>query len=201
MDGCTFTCRFARCSLGRRASSVCGCGWRSTRTVRFDWHHLWAAWTQPPVHHAAGYVPARLPTHLPPGYEWEVGFPYPCECQRQAARLQFTNGLDTKTQGVDLTANWRVPEVGGGALDWTAAVNWTKNEITKVNPLPPIFQGTGESGLIDSVTYIGITQERPDWRGTLTAQYSLSRFQFGQYSLKKTVTWYLMASGRWCSTP
>ena len=88
----------------------------------------------------------------------------------------FTNGLDTKTQGVDLTANWRVPDVGGGALDWTAAVNWTKNEITKVNPLPPIFQGTGESGLIDSVTYIGITQERPDWRGTLTAQYSLSRF-------------------------
>src|SRR5205823_4336588 len=39
--------------------------------------------------------PVRLPTHLPPGYEWEVGFPYPCECQRQAARLQFTNGLDT----------------------------------------------------------------------------------------------------------
>ena len=37
-----------------------------SRTVRFDWHHLWAAWTQPPVHHAAGYVPARLPTHLPP---------------------------------------------------------------------------------------------------------------------------------------
>src|SRR3989454_7538487 len=25
-------------------------------------------------------------------------------------------------------------------------------------------------------SWIGITEERPDWRGTLTAQYSLSRF-------------------------
>ncbi len=88
----------------------------------------------------------------------------------------FTNGLDTRTQGVDFTANLRVPRVAGGALDWTAAVNWTKNEITNVDPLPPIFNGTGEAGLIDTVTWIGITEERPDWRGTLTGQYSASRF-------------------------
>jgi len=88
----------------------------------------------------------------------------------------FTNGLDTRTQGVDVTANLRLPQVGGGTLDWTAAVNWTKNEITRVEPLPPIFNGTGETGLIDTVTWIGITEERPDWRGTLTGQYSLNRF-------------------------
>jgi iron complex outermembrane receptor protein len=77
---------------------------------------------------------------------------------------------------VDVTANLRVPDVAGGSLDWTAAVNWTKNEITRVDSLPPIFKGTGETGLIDSVTWIGITEERPDWRGTVTAQYGLSRF-------------------------
>ena len=88
----------------------------------------------------------------------------------------FTNGLDTRTQGVDLTANLRVPGVGGGTLDWTAAVNWTKNKITRVDSLPAIFRGTGETGLIDTVTWIGITEERPDWRGTLTADYALSRF-------------------------
>ena len=88
----------------------------------------------------------------------------------------FTNGLDTRTQGVDFTANLRVPQVAGGSLNWTAAVNWTKNEITKVDSLPPIFRGTGEAGLIDTVTWIGITEERPDWRGTLTGLYSVSRF-------------------------
>ncbi len=101
----------------------------------------------------------------------------------------FTNGLNTRTQGVDVTANLRVPEVGGGTLDWTAGVNWTKNKITSVDSLPPIFKGTGETGLIDSVTWIGITEERPDWRGTLTGQYSVSRFHalarasyFGKFS-------------------
>src|SRR5437870_1007862 len=88
----------------------------------------------------------------------------------------FTNGLDTRTQGVDFTANLRVPEVGGGTLDWTAAVNWTKNEITRVDSLPPIFTGTGATGIIDTVTWIAVTEERPDWRGTFTAQYSVSRF-------------------------
>ncbi|HYK83034.1 MAG TPA: TonB-dependent receptor [Gemmatimonadales bacterium] len=88
----------------------------------------------------------------------------------------FTNGLDTRTQGVDVTANWRIPALGPGALDLTAGVNWTKNEITHVDPLPPILQATKESGLIDTVTWIGITEERPDWRGTLTGQYSVSRF-------------------------
>jgi iron complex outermembrane recepter protein len=88
----------------------------------------------------------------------------------------FTNGLDTRTQGVDVTASWRVPNVGAGALDLTGALNWTKNEITHVDTVPPVLQGTGECCLIDTVTWIGITEERPDWRATLTAQYSLSRF-------------------------
>src|SRR5213080_2809054 len=101
----------------------------------------------------------------------------------------FTNGLNTRTNGVDVTANLRVPEVGGGTLDLRAGVNWTKNKITSVDSLPAIFRGTGETGLIDSVTWIGITEERPDWRGTLTGQYSVSRFHalarasyFGKFS-------------------
>ena len=101
----------------------------------------------------------------------------------------FTNGLDTRTQGVDFTANLRVPRVAAGALDLTAALNYTKNEITRVDTLPTVLQSAGEPGLIDTVTWIGITEERPDWRGTLTGQYSVSRFHalarasyFGKFS-------------------
>jgi iron complex outermembrane receptor protein len=89
----------------------------------------------------------------------------------------FTNGLDTRTQGVDFTASLRVPRVGAGAFDLTAALNYTKNEITRVDTLPTVLQNAGEVGLIDTVTWIGITEERPDWRGTLTGQYSVSRFR------------------------
>ncbi|MGH7699691.1 MAG: TonB-dependent receptor, partial [Gemmatimonadales bacterium] len=89
----------------------------------------------------------------------------------------FTNGLDTRTQGVDVTATLRQP-AGRGTLDLTGAVNYTKNEITRVDPLPEVLRNAGstEPGIIDSVTWIAIEDERPDWRATLTAQYSAGRF-------------------------
>lgn len=100
----------------------------------------------------------------------------------------FTNGLDTRTQGVDLTGILRLP-AGAGSVNLTGTVNYTTNEITRVDPLPPVLQGSTEPGLIDSVTYIGITEERPDWRATLEAQYVRGRLQalartsyFGRFS-------------------
>jgi iron complex outermembrane receptor protein len=87
----------------------------------------------------------------------------------------FINGLDTRTQGVDLTADVRVP-AAAGTLELAGALNFTKNEITRVDPLPSELAGSSEPGIIDSVTYIGITEERPDWRATGTARYALGRF-------------------------
>ena len=83
----------------------------------------------------------------------------------------FTNGLDTRTRGLDITANLRVP-ASAGMLEFIGSLNYTKNQITRVGPLPDTLRNSTEPGLIDSVTYIAITQERPDWRGTLTAQYT-----------------------------
>lgn len=87
----------------------------------------------------------------------------------------FTNGLDTRTTGLDLTADLRVP-AGTGTLNITGAFNVSKDTITRIDPLPAALAGSSEPGLIDSVTYIGITAERPDWRATLTTRYALGRF-------------------------
>jgi len=88
----------------------------------------------------------------------------------------FTNGLDTRTQGVDFTAELR-RQAGAGMVNVTAAVNYTKNTILSIDPLPPVLDTTPstEPGIIDSVTYIGITEERPDVRATLTGLYSVGR--------------------------
>jgi iron complex outermembrane receptor protein len=97
----------------------------------------------------------------------------------------FTNGLDTKTQGIDVTANLRLPTGGSGTFDLNAALNWTKNEIVRVDPLPQVLvdAGSTEPGLLDSVTAIGIEDERPDWRGTLQANYTIGRLSaLGRYS-------------------
>jgi iron complex outermembrane receptor protein len=89
----------------------------------------------------------------------------------------FTNGLDTRTKGIDLTGSMRSMVGASGVLDLSAAVNYTTNRITRVDPLPPILQGTPTelTSILDLVTTVGIEEERPDWRGTLTAQYSLRR--------------------------
>jgi iron complex outermembrane recepter protein len=93
----------------------------------------------------------------------------------------FTNGLDTRTQGVDLTANLRVPAGTSSTLDLNASINYTKNKIIRVDPLPQVLRDFGpppteETGLLDSVTTIGIEDERPDWRGTVQANYTIGRF-------------------------
>ncbi|MBA2685042.1 MAG: TonB-dependent receptor [Gemmatimonadaceae bacterium] len=89
----------------------------------------------------------------------------------------FTNGLDTKTDGIDATANYRMP-AGNGSFDFNLGANYTRNKITRVDPLPAVLQGrnTDVTSILDLVTTLGIEKERPDWRGTLTTQYSLSRF-------------------------
>jgi len=89
----------------------------------------------------------------------------------------FTNGMDTRTQGVDITANLRAP-AGVGMFEFTGAVNYTKNQITRVDPLPAVLvaHGTAETGIIDTVTTIATTEERPDWRATLTGQYTRGQF-------------------------
>jgi iron complex outermembrane recepter protein len=89
----------------------------------------------------------------------------------------FTNGLDTKTQGVDATADYRMP-VGNGTLELNLGANYTQNKITRVAPLPAVLQGrpTDVTSILDLVTTLGIEKERPDWRGTLTGNYSLARF-------------------------
>ena len=97
----------------------------------------------------------------------------------------FNNGLDTRAQGVDVAGNLRVPAGPAGTLDLTASFNVTRNTIRSVDPLPQVLidAGSTEPGLLDSVTAIGIEDERPDWRGTFQANYSTGRFTaLGRFS-------------------
>jgi len=97
----------------------------------------------------------------------------------------FTNGLDTRTQGVDFTAGYKVPAGRTGTLDLAMGINYTKNTITHVDPLPQVLidAGSTEPGLLDSVTTIGIEDERPDWRGTWQANYTVGRVDaLGRFS-------------------
>lgn len=96
----------------------------------------------------------------------------------QIAGVQFpTNALDTKTDGVDVTGNYRMT-AGSGTLDFTLNFNYTTNKITRVDPLPKILQGTNTiyTSALDIVTVNTIERNRPDRRTALTTNYNVGRF-------------------------
>ncbi len=89
----------------------------------------------------------------------------------------FTNGLDTKTDGIDVTSDLRLP-AGAGTFDLTGSFNYTRNKITRIAAVPAVLQGTATdlTSILDLVTKLGIEKERPDWRATVTGNYTRSRF-------------------------
>jgi iron complex outermembrane receptor protein len=87
----------------------------------------------------------------------------------------FTNGIDTRTQGIDLTTNLEVPVGATSRLNFNLGVNYTRNKIRRIDAIPAVLATSTEPGIIDSVTYIGITEERPDWRATFATNYEAGR--------------------------
>ena len=93
---------------------------------------------------------------------------------RAEAAQYFTNAIDTRTRGVDVTADYRRP-TAGGELGLGVTYNYTKTTIPNecCIPLPPELEGTDEElmGRYDEGGLLAMTEERPKWRATGTAQY------------------------------
>ena len=87
----------------------------------------------------------------------------------------FTNAIDTRTKGLDLTGNYSLDTFGGTA-GLSAVFNFTRTTIPNEDniPLPPELQGTGVTlvNKYDEGGLLAITKERPAWRGTLTGTYA-----------------------------
>ena len=90
----------------------------------------------------------------------------------------FTNGLDTRTSGVDFAANWVLPAGVNGTWNLNLGLNWTQTAITRTPELAPVLVNTSTTYTagIDVPTTLTITKERPDWRGILAATYTNGRF-------------------------
>lgn len=99
----------------------------------------------------------------------------------RAEAAQFmTNGINTRTEGVDVTGRYSFA-LGNGTMNLDGVFNWTENRIASVGPLPPELQGTGVTALFDPFYEGGLnamTRERPKWRTALTARYATSAWRF-----------------------
>lgn len=92
-----------------------------------------------------------------------------------AARF-FVNGLDTRTQGVDAVASWRLPFEDIGSWTLTAAYNYNKTRILKrLNNLGPLAQIPGLV-LFGRVEGIRFTDGQPRDKIVLSADGKIGEF-------------------------
>jgi iron complex outermembrane receptor protein len=104
----------------------------------------------------------------------------------------FTNAINTRTRGLDVTGDYTAEALGGTA-GLNAAFNLTRTTIPNEDniPLPPELRGTGVTlvNKYDEGGLLAITKERPAWRSTVTGQYKrgawngMARYSYyGKYS-------------------
>jgi iron complex outermembrane receptor protein len=92
----------------------------------------------------------------------------------------FSNGLDTRTRGAELTMNWP-SEFKWGEVNWSIGANYNKTEVTDVNPTPAPLQ---PQLLYNATAISDLETASPKYRGVVGAVWTRDRFSV---SLKETL--------------
>jgi iron complex outermembrane receptor protein len=101
----------------------------------------------------------------------------------------FTNAIDTRTHGYDIIANYGYTISPSSVLTLSAAYNWNRTRVTRVDTLPTNLSGL-KSSLFDRVEQSRIELGNPENNLILSANYSKSRLganvraqRYGQVSV------------------
>ena len=93
----------------------------------------------------------------------------------------FTNGLSTRTRGVDLTASYRTDFGDFGFIDWTLAANYNETKITNMRATPaPI----SPQPLFDQTSISNLTTASPKEKVSLSALYTTGKWSV---NLRETI--------------
>ncbi|WP_034228952.1 TonB-dependent receptor [Aquimarina pacifica] len=88
----------------------------------------------------------------------------------------FVNAVDTKTQGVDVVANYKGFTLGDGSLDINAAFNWNETNIDGTITVPEKILNAGYTDIFNREEQSRITTARPNLKGVLGLTYDISKF-------------------------
>lgn len=88
----------------------------------------------------------------------------------------FVNAVDTKTQGIDLVANYTGLELGNGKLGINAAFNWNETDIDGTINVPEKILNAGYTNIFNREEQSRITTARPNLKGVLGLNYDIGKF-------------------------
>jgi len=95
----------------------------------------------------------------------------------------YTNGVDTRTQGIDATATWRTSLGAGGLIRWTASLGYVDTTIRQYHQAPAALVANGLT-LEDAVEITNLTTATPRIKAALAANWTLGAWTVG---LRNTV--------------
>ena len=89
----------------------------------------------------------------------------------EAAAQFYTNGVDTRTQGFDLTASWKTQLDEAGQIRWDASLGYVETRIRRFHQAPAALTAAGLS-LEDAVEISNLTTATPKTKASLAAHWS-----------------------------
>jgi iron complex outermembrane receptor protein len=90
----------------------------------------------------------------------------------------FTNGVDTRTRGVEATATYASDFGDMGKVDWSLGVNYNKTEITRIAALPAAVYNAafGQTDLLSINAKDALTTATPRTKAIANALWTKGRF-------------------------
>ena len=88
----------------------------------------------------------------------------------------FTNGVDTETNGVELTATYSSDFGDMGHVDWSAGFNYNENKVTKKYPLPAASKNValGQTEILTLNAITALTKSTPKEKLVASAYWTKS---------------------------
>ncbi len=82
----------------------------------------------------------------------------------------FSNGIDTRTRGVDVVLNFATPLGAAGRIDWSLTGNYSETKVTAIRATPAQLAASGQS-LFDKVALSTLETASPPYKIILAGAY------------------------------
>ncbi|MBK8837372.1 MAG: TonB-dependent receptor [Hyphomonadaceae bacterium] len=96
----------------------------------------------------------------------------------------FINGVDTETQGVDIVANYSLPEMSYGKFGFTFGANFTNTDVTRVPALPVLSALTPPPELFSRANVLAFEEGQPKDKYTFGVNWEMGAFSAGARAIR-----------------
>jgi iron complex outermembrane receptor protein len=83
----------------------------------------------------------------------------------------FSNGIDTRTRGIDMVLNFATGLGDAGRIDWSLAANYSRTKVTAIRATPAELAASGQS-LFDKVALSTLETASPRYKIILAGVYT-----------------------------